>query len=241
MSPNSSSTCLTGRNVRSAALRTILPLLLRLRSVVWRTLRHASAACHPPATAVVRRPGTVRHDRWYRGPIVWGRPVFPVILSGAPSRRARRTRATLAGGCERRARGGRGPVRERMRRRHAPGRERTQAQLQAGRRPRELRPRSVDRTPRHAAADGAQQRHPHGPERGGHDRLLRIRLEIPRTGRRQATDLDHRRRPRGHPPRRADPPWSARPGAGRPLREHLGARPARARAPRARSAGGSLR
>ncbi len=50
-----------------------------------------------PRTAAVlsEAPCTARKRRWYRGPIVWGRPVFPVILRGVRPRRLTRARPTL--------------------------------------------------------------------------------------------------------------------------------------------------
>ena len=42
----------------------------------------------------VRGPRTARQRRWYRGPIVWGRPVFPVVSRGVRPRRLTRARRT---------------------------------------------------------------------------------------------------------------------------------------------------
>ena len=89
MSPNSSSTCLAGRNARSAALRTISPCPPPV--AIGGSANSTPCVPRTPPTVAGRgraSPARRATHRWYRGPIVRGRLVFPVVSRGVGPRRA---------------------------------------------------------------------------------------------------------------------------------------------------------
>ena len=244
MSPNSSSTCRSGAEhpLGDAANHLSLPLL-GSRSVVGRTLRDAPPAY---ATAAARTTApqavTARHLRWYRGAIVrGGRKGFWRVPRRAPRR-------PPGAACI----GARALVRRSWRARccwpaaaaaAASGRERTGGHVSRCRCSTRASPRSSrSRARRRLVLLVRNTGTTHGAERRGHDRLVRLHLELSRTGRRQAPGVGDRTRPRGDRlaarRKRGNQPARRRSDG---LRQHLGARPARARQRRARSSGTSCR
>ena len=69
---------------------------LRLTVGASPTLRHAPHVRHRSPGDDARRARTGRHDRWYRGPIVRGSPVFPLVPRRAGPRCAGRARGGLS-------------------------------------------------------------------------------------------------------------------------------------------------
>ena len=121
----------------------------------------------------------------------------------------------------------------RLRRPRAPGRARTRRHVHFEGPPRELPRQAIDGPPGEPRARDPQHGRPHGADRGGLGRLLRLHLRLPPSRLRPASRLDHRTgtRPDLRPPRAergGQPARRRRDG----LRQHLGARPARGRAHR---------
>ena len=180
----------------------------------------------PPAVAAPRAAATTRHRRWYRGPIVRGRRRvfgrFRVALAASRSRVrcgvALRSPPRCSRGC------GGGAARTP----HEP-----QGTFTRAGRPGELPRPSVDRAADARSSCAVRNTGTQTvPNVAVTIDSLRLRRQLPRTGRRQAPDLGRSNRAPGAiaKPPVAEP--GGQPARRRPdgLRQHLGARPARARA-----------
>ncbi len=180
MSPISSSRCLVGKYARSATLRTISAY-----PSSGRRLR-GQANCTPcgrpaPLSTCGAARWTARQRRWYRGAIVRGGgescsqraahaggPTASGVGGAGAACRQQPVAVGCGGGARQDAHEPKGTLRR------CRSCARASRQLQAIARP--------DR----AGTGGAQQRHAHGAERGGHGRLLLLHRKLSRTGCQQA-------------------------------------------------------